>query len=74
MDDNWLDAGLFNKMKWLKYVSHICLSSRSGERLLNPHFPQIADIVRRIAQYSHIDAFTNGLALREKLGRYRRQL
>ena len=31
---------------------------------MNPHFPEIARVVRRLARHSSLDAFTNGLALR----------
>lgn len=60
---NWLDAELFQKMKWLRFISTIQLFAGNGDPLTNPNFPEIVRTVRRVASKSQLSIFTNGLAL-----------
>jgi len=60
---NWLDAELFQKMKWLRNVERIDLFCGTGDPLVNPYFPEVLRTVRKVAPDSTIGIFTNGLAL-----------
>lgn len=60
---NWLTAEDIGQMKWLRFVKYIQLFAGNGEALTNPHFPNIARTVRRLAPHSKIEVFTNGIAL-----------
>lgn len=65
-DNNWLKPELFEKMKWLKYISHLTLFAGRGESLVNPYFSEIVEIVKRISPKIQMESFTNGIALKGK--------
>ena len=56
----------FDGFTWLRNVKQICLSGFFGDVLANKKFPQILRKIRKLAPYSDLKVYTNGLGLTEE--------
>jgi MoaA/NifB/PqqE/SkfB family radical SAM enzyme len=66
-NNNWLEPGLFKKMKWLRFVSRITLFAGRGESFVNPHFIEIVKVIKKMAPGIRMETFTNGIALKGEI-------
>lgn len=56
----------FSGFEWLRYAKTICLSGFFGDVLANKNFAEILRKIRRLAPFSDLKVYTNGLGMSEE--------